>query len=62
MIYATIHSECHDACTCVPPILEDVWLCCRLLSWGDTKSEKDYHYCQDLAMEFLDEQDIWGTW
>ena len=33
-----------------------------VLSWGDTKSESDCHYCQDLAMEFLDEQDIWGAW
>ena len=33
-----------------------------ILSWGDTKSESDCHYCQDLAMEFLDEQDIWGAW
>ena len=37
---------------------EDVWLCYSLLSLGDTKSESNYHYCLDLGMKFLKEQDI----
>ena len=50
---ATVCSECHDTCTCVPIVLGNVWLCYRLLSQGDTKSESGYHYYQDLLLSGL---------